>query len=197
VNGITLSLTRASVPAALVILMGSVAYAEPNVGICDVLHGSTTKGLYGLCVAYCEAQDCQPTIDETTGELTFGKNCGPSSAKTLAKYNSRLEPGDTPMPCVNPAVGECPCWTEAEIDEVADLSVHTCQDSPTLTVLWGRDSTENLDYAGVQIDTSTQCYYLEQSPTQILRYQAVDEAAYTACRLSTVSECIDRGYTIP
>ncbi len=191
-----MGLTHAGGLVVLAMLMSSVAYAEPNVSVCDELQG-TTKGLYGLCVAYCEAQDCAPTIDVTTGELTFGKNCGPSSAKTLAKYNSRLEPGGPPMPCVNVGVDECPCWTEAEIDLVADLSVLFCQDSPTRSLLWGRDATENLDYAGVQIDGEMQCYYQEQTPTHELRFQEVDADQYESCRLSAVSECIDRGELEP
>jgi hypothetical protein len=32
-----------------------------NEGICDDLVGATPS-LYGLCVAYCEAQDCAPEV---------------------------------------------------------------------------------------------------------------------------------------
>jgi len=33
-----------------------------NEGVCDALQADgTTKGLYGLCVAFCEAQDAEAT----------------------------------------------------------------------------------------------------------------------------------------
>jgi hypothetical protein len=189
----TLSLTYTGLLVVLALLVGSVADAEPNVGVCNDLKGSD-RGLYGLCVAFCEAQDCVATLDETTGELSFPKNCRPSSEKTLAKYNSRLEPGDPPMPCVNDG---CPCWSEDEIDLVADLQVDYCQDSPTLTLLWGRDATSNLDYAGIQVESSITCYYQEQTPEFIRRYQTIDAAQHTLCRESVKYECANRGFPLP
>jgi hypothetical protein len=197
VNRIMLTLTHSGTLIVLAMLVGSVTYAEPNVGVCDDLQG-TPKGLYGLCVAFCEAQDCVATVDETTGELSFPKNCGPSSEKTLAKYNSRLEPGDPAMPCVNVEAGGCPCWNEAEIDLVADELVTSCQDSPTLSLLWGRDATTgNLDYAGIQVETNITCYYQEMTPTFVRRYQVIDAAQHTACRNSVTSECTNRGFPLP
>ncbi len=84
-----------------------------NEGICDHLIGGT-PGLYGLCVGFCEAQDCEATID-ASGNLTFGENCKTSSNKLLTNYNRRAQAGDPPMPCINQEVGECPCWTPEEL----------------------------------------------------------------------------------
>jgi hypothetical protein len=82
--------------------------------VCDDLTRAT-PGLYGLCVAFCEAQDCELTINATTGEvIEYGPNCRPSSLKLLGVYNRRRSIDDPTMPCVI-EVG-CPCWSESDID---------------------------------------------------------------------------------
>lgn len=194
------SLIPMGLTVALVALASSGTSAQAaNEGVCDVLHG-TTKGLYGLCVAFCEAQDCTPTFDETTGELTFPKHCPPSSPKTLAKYNSRKLDGDPDMPCINVEPGGCPCWTEAEIDLVADGDLRFCQDAPTLTILQGEDAVAVLSTelaAAVINDSTTNCTYWERTPDEVYRYQAVDQDQYAVCRDSVKAECGDRGFPLP
>lgn len=80
-----------------------------NEGICDDLQ-MATPGLYGLCVAFCEAQDCAPDFQ---AEYPFG-DCRPSSPKLLAAYNRKKQVTDPDMPCIRQA--RCPCWTDAELD---------------------------------------------------------------------------------
>jgi hypothetical protein len=74
-----------------------------NEGACDVLRTNATPGLYGLCVAYCEAQDLD----------TFEKE--PANSKILANYNKKKQAGDPDMPCVKVP---CPCWTDAELASI-------------------------------------------------------------------------------
>ena len=71
-----------------------------NEGVCDGLKTNATPGLYGLCVAYCEAQDLD----------TFEKE--PTSTKILENYNKKKQAGDPDMPCIKVP---CPCWTDAEL----------------------------------------------------------------------------------
>jgi len=71
-------------------------------GICDSLIGGT-PGLYGLCVAYCEAQD----LDEMFQEIKAGGHPG---EKILANYNRKKQPGDPDMPCIVSAPEACPCF---------------------------------------------------------------------------------------
>lgn len=78
-----------------------------NEGVCDGLE-YMTPGLYGLCVAFCEAQDCEPDF---TAEDPF-QSCNPSSLALLNVYRGRMQPGDPDMPCVQ---APCPCWTEQEL----------------------------------------------------------------------------------
>ena len=71
-----------------------------NEGVCDELIGGT-PGLYGLCVAYCEAQD----LDE------FGVARVPNE-RLLANYDKRKEFSDPDMPCIK---APCPCWEPTEL----------------------------------------------------------------------------------
>lgn len=89
-----------------------------NEGVCDVLQGGT-GGLYGLCVAYCEAQDLD-TLDKQ-----------PPSLKILENYRKKMQAGDIDMPCVKVS---CPCWSDAEL---ASLTVAACSVTDTAILAIG------------------------------------------------------------
>lgn len=72
-----------------------------NEGTCDILKTNTTPGLYGLCVAYCEAQDLDIVGDKET-----------PNNKILANYRKKMQLGDPDMPCLKVP---CPCWNDAEL----------------------------------------------------------------------------------
>ena len=74
---------------------------------CDSLVGAT-PGLYGLCVAFCEAQDCEPDF---AAEDPFG-HCRPASSVILDRYNQKKAETDPPMPCLRVP---CPCYDEADL----------------------------------------------------------------------------------
>ena len=76
--------------------------------VCDPLIGST-PALYGLCIAYCEAQDLD-AVDLSAPDVW---KSAPNRA-ILDNYRSRMEPGDPDMPCLRPEPA-CPCWTEGEL----------------------------------------------------------------------------------
>jgi len=78
----------------------------------DLKHG--TPGLYGLCIAFCEAHDCEPDLSL---EDPFSV-CMKSDRKILDKYRAKMRDGDPDMPCIpNPQGGEtlCPCWSEDDL----------------------------------------------------------------------------------
>ena len=89
--------------------------AEENV--CDELQ-MATPGLYGLCIAYCEAQDLVPVDPEDPDSL--GKNA--PRKKILENYNKKMRESDPPMPCVQIPV---PCWTPEEISVIGTATEHT------------------------------------------------------------------------
>lgn len=100
--------------AVTFVLIGSVpATAQTPDGltpaveeVCDTLIGAT-PGLYGLCVAYCEAHDADllPELDVPNRRI-------------LENYNKSKTESDPPMPCMQQEVGECPCWTAEELSTV-------------------------------------------------------------------------------
>ena len=85
--------------------------------VCDpLLADGVTNGLYGLCVAFCEAQDhAAETSPITETDLEALATAAPSG-KILENYNKKKAETDPPMPCV--VVEEpCPCW---EADKLAN-----------------------------------------------------------------------------
>jgi hypothetical protein len=72
-----------------------------NEGVCDVLIGGT-PGLFGLCVAFCEAQDVADVIQDAGAGRISGE-------KILWRYREKMAPGDPDMPCI---VSDdiCPCF---------------------------------------------------------------------------------------
>ena len=77
-----------------------------NEGVCDVLlDGKYSEGLHGLCVAYCEAQDC---VSED-GELLCNH---PADNSLLDDYNQKRKDGDPEMPCIKT---DCACFNANEL----------------------------------------------------------------------------------
>ena len=112
-------------------------------GICDQLIGGT-PGLYGLCVAYCEAQD----LNEMFQEIKAG---GKPGEKILANYNRKKQLGDPDMPCIVSAPDACPCFNTAACnaaDFVCQLNLMTVGDlfegrTCTLTQACNNEATPN------------------------------------------------------
>jgi len=82
----------------------------------DLKHG--TPGLYGLCIAFCEAHDCVPTYTDGVLDLS---SCKKNDRKILDKYRSKMRDGDPDMPCLpyvpaseNPETA-CPCWSQEQL----------------------------------------------------------------------------------
>ncbi len=88
-----------------------------NEGVCDVLHGGT-PGLYGLCVAYCEAQDLDLVGDKET-----------PNNKILGNYRKKMRAGDPDMPCIQVP---CPCWNADQLSNVGASATPTCTVSTTV-----------------------------------------------------------------
>jgi hypothetical protein len=133
----------AFVVAALLIAGPAVAQTADGVTpadeiVCNPLKDEgITKGLYGLCIAYCTAQD----LDEFPKENALMEEL--PGERLLAAYERKRGPNDPDMPCLVKAV-ECPCFhhavcvatagvgdgCELEIDNVAELFAgRTCADT--------------------------------------------------------------------
>lgn len=151
-----------------------------NEGVCDGLKASgITPSLYGLCVAYCEAQDLD----------TYDKE--PPSTKILDNYNKRKLASDPAMPCVKPT---CPCWTGAEIASISEDGVSAACLSGTNKLSIIDNSPKN---HSAEADTSAgqeRCRYinLNISPATVRSF-TITPAEALACYTDVQTACQSTG----
>lgn len=165
---------------------------------CDSLAGEK-PGLYGLCVALCEAQECGGTLnpDKT---VTLDETCGPSADDLLRNYIKLARGTETPLPpCIEAA---CPCWSEPEIDNIGgylagDRSLDWCFEGSSSVGIIGHST----DGGGVElayvIETSTGpvCQSRQTNPTEE-REEPVDAPQIQKCTESIIEECNARSVEI-
>jgi hypothetical protein len=174
-----------------------------NEGVCDELIGGT-PGLYGLCVGFCEAQDCEATLDDATDEVNFDESCKPSSPGLLETYNKRASASDPHMPCLNVVATECPCWTEEELDGVADEDGgFFCEETDSETQIAGIEICPGRivrpEHASTS-DPNTCSFRMVSDPRDcrtISRAFSITPDEYMVCRESIRAECDARGFPIP
>ena len=139
-----------------------------NEGVCDSLHGGT-PGLYGLCVAYCEAQDLD-SIDKS-----------PPSTKILANYRKKMNAGDTDMPCVQVS---CPCFSDIELNAMTGDAVASCS-SRLISNKLRIDDDGILNFASVDASVSRErCGYVDVGAVpRIVKIQSLaDDSESTAAQ---------------
>ena len=90
-----------------------------NEGVCDELR-YYTPGLYGLCVAFCEAQDFADVSVPLTEVDLEALADGAPSGKILENYNRRRTEADPPMPCIK-VEEPCPCWDAQLLDQATTV----------------------------------------------------------------------------
>lgn len=171
---------------ASVVMISSVmaattdASTPANQGVCDGLKVSgITPSLYGLCVAYCEAQDLD----------TYDKE--PPSTKILDNYNKRKLTSDPAMPCVKPT---CPCWTEAEIASVSadGLSAACLSGTNKLSII---DNTPKNHAAEAETTAGQErCRYIDLnvSPATVRSFNVTPSEAL-ACYADVQAACQSTG----
>ncbi len=150
-----------------------------NEGVCDGLKGAT-PGLYGLCVAYCEAQDLD----------TFDKE--PPNTKILANYNKKKQAGDPDMPCVKVP---CPCWSDAELASIsADGMAAACPSSTNKLQLIDNDPRTHF----AEADTSTgreRCRYIDLNVAPpVIRSQSIGATQAQSCFTAVQAACTALGF---
>ena len=86
----------------------------------DLKTDGVTKGLYGLCVAFCEAHDFadQQELMNEDDLQTFEDEA--PSGRILRNYNKKKSATDPAMPCIRVET-TCPCWNTEEIDSIDGL----------------------------------------------------------------------------
>jgi len=90
--------------------------------VCDPLTTEgVTQGLYGLCLAFCDAQDIaseELPITEADLDALMG---AASSGSILDSYNMIKKTTDPYMPCIK-VDASCPCWTADELDSIDGIT---------------------------------------------------------------------------
>lgn len=90
-----------------------------NEGVCDILQADgTTKGLYGLCVAFCEAQDHTSSATPISEADYDALAAAAPSGKLLSVYNKKKQSNDPGMPCIVYEEEGCPCWSADEFASI-------------------------------------------------------------------------------
>lgn len=188
-NKLFKTLTTAGFVLSLSILgYGSSAIASTpdgetpaNEGVCNVLQADgITPGLYGLCVAYCEAQDLDLLADKD-----------PPNSKILGNYNKRKQVTDPDMPCIQTP---CPCWSTEQINGiVANSGVKTCTIIGNFAQIENQIETINGVAQRARIDGDRkQCRYLDRtttpSPTSINLGNLTDEEV-ASCASQVINAC--------
>jgi len=156
--------------------------------VCDPLV-SATPGLYGLCVAYCEAHDADLLADLDV-----------PNRRILENYNKKKTEFDPPMPCIQQEVGECRCWTPDDLLTVVPPEsnidanfAHACDDSPNQALLEsvtnGLTEFNKFVSPAIQLVTgitseATYCRIVnvgyEEGPSKIIKVIDADE--FQSCR---------------
>ena len=121
--------------------------------VCDPLKADgVTKGLYGLCIAFCEAQDWETDCLEDPGA------CGRSGDRLLANYNKKKKETDPPMPCLVSAI-QCPCWNgdpDPPINGATTLADLWLANTPSNCV--GVDTCrDNFDDEDMELQSTASC----------------------------------------
>lgn len=149
-----------------------------NEGVCDVLKTNASPGLYGLCVAYCEAQDLDLVGDKET-----------PNNKILANYRKKMKAGDPDMPCLQVP---CPCWNADQLANVGATAMPTCN-------VTGSVAAVSLVQPGIAqravADTSANvCRFTDTTtvPRISLRFDITPEEAQS-CYNQIVSKCTALG----
>lgn len=149
-----------------------------NEGACDVLKTSATPGLYGLCVAYCEAQDLDIIGDKET-----------PNNKILANYNKKKQVGDPDMPCLKVP---CPCWTDAELARIT-TSGGSLSCGKTATTALIRNSSP-IQFASTDVSLLN-CRFTDTSISPVIsrRFSGIDPTAAQSCYTQITQACASLG----
>jgi len=148
-----------------------------NEGVCDVLKmDGITKGLYGLCVAYCEAQDLNDMNKE------------PPSTRILANYNKKKQSGDPDMPCLEPPPN-CPCWTPAELEAIfADGVSGMCNSTSNQTSFIDSNPVYQVAQGTVDGSSGSTCAFTDISIGESL-FINISESDAVVCKTQVEAMC--------
>lgn len=200
---------------AVWLALGTTALAQTPDGqtpaeetVCSPLKADgITKGIYGLCVAFCEAQDHASISESITAEELASLEAAIPSGRILENYNKRKKESDPAMPCIK-VEEPCPCWTEEEFLSTSQAAHDDAPNSNACSDNWRQGGslhsvfdTENplnlvLAYEnGMGIGPFCQ-YYSEWDGTDgISRLLFITPEEFGACRDRIIARHAELGLT--
>ena len=191
------SLSMIGLPAAAVTPDGQTPAEET---ICDDLKADgVSKGLYGLCVAFCEAQDFADISIPTTEAEFENLSTSAPSGKILANYNKRKQETDPPMPCIA-VESPCPCITAGELFEIngdlngVSLDTFNCKGEVNGNTVYAQEFNlleQSTTARHVAVSTSNgRCQYIDtQTPITPNRDLSLTSDEVTSCRTMIDEHC--------
>ena len=150
------------------------AGAPAREGVCDELrNGGYSKGLYGLCVAYCEA--------------------GAANESVLNNYERKRREGDPPMPCLAaPAMPTCPCWTQEMLDLAGQSGDPVCNQGDTDEAIYLNFQVLSMELFEASIGSCAYLFdpnFFDPSDTPLSLELPVGAGEEDACRLDVAVLC--------
>jgi hypothetical protein len=186
----------AVVPAAPPMMQGGQIPVQESV--CDPLKAEdVTKGLYGMCVAFCEGGGfASHDVPLTEAEFDALAQAAPSGA-ILRNYNRKKQASDPDMPCIVLAEDEpCLCWTSQELLEVSDgVSAeyvgirYGCDVTSTSMQVSEGESTDSFAALFTTRSGSANCYYSNSATGKQLAITLETEDQAAACRKQLAERC--------
>lgn len=188
------------VPGLLLVSL-SMAVSTATAGsesVCDPLKAEgVTKGLYGMCVSFCEGGEyASHEAPLTEDELQALAEKAPSGA-ILRNYNRMKQASDPDMPCIVSAEDDpCPCWSPGELREVSDgvSPDHVAIDygcNATATSIQVFEGQPGESYAALSTNRSRlrSCFYNNSATAQerVMNLETEDQAA--GCMSQITARC--------
>jgi hypothetical protein len=103
------------------------------------------------------------------------------------------------MPCINiaePPVATCPCWTEDELDFIAEQATTFCRGNLIEALIIGIDATtgsRDVAQTGAGLPGFEFCFYREWTP-DTSRFLRISVEEVEICAASVLAECESRGF---
>lgn len=140
------------------------ATPPPKDGVCSSLKArGITKGLFGLCVAYCEA--------------------GANSQRVLDNYNRKKKGSDPAMPCleVTEPTLSCACWNTLTAKQIGQgMSPSSCTLDPPADVLSYEDGTGGIEFLSAAPGA---CFHYNSVTGDTADVQTLTQEQENECRL--------------
>jgi hypothetical protein len=175
---------------------GPARGAALEANVCDELVGAT-PGLYGLCVAYCQAGELPRAMAKANGKPDRLADLAEKKEAVLQRFNAARGAGDPEMPCIRQDA--CPCWSGEQTSSAFWLSrsrAPQCSflDQAPLAVstlsagsITGGDSAMLMAYANHDLGIRM-CYFTDTS-TGTATLQQVSDRDARVCATQVSATC--------